>query len=310
MLDRKQRLRRGALTAVGMATAVVVLAGCGGDRPRQRAERAAPGRARRADKILDLFTPFFWIAVVIGVGVVGGDDLRRAALPREAGRGARARCRCTATPCSRSAGRSSRSLILAVMAVPTVATIFDLAKKPDGPRRRAHHGRRPAVVLAVRVHRRGQQFVTANEMHIPVGRPVSMRRSRRPHDGVIHSFWVPELNGKKDVVPGRTQFLKIEADKPGTYLGPVRRVLRALARRHADARDRADARPTTRRGSQRSSSRSTPRQRRSSTTTLEHEVGLRDVPLASSRRRRPATVGPNLTHARRPQHVRGRHLRR
>ena len=38
-------------------------------------------------------------------------------------------------------------------------------------------------------------------------------------NGVIHSFWVPALNGKKDVVPGRTQFLKLEADKPGVYLG-------------------------------------------------------------------------------------------
>ena len=38
-------------------------------------------------------------------------------------------------------------------------------------------------------------------------------------NGVIHSFWIPELNGKKDVVPGRTQFLTLEADKPGTFLG-------------------------------------------------------------------------------------------
>ena len=38
-------------------------------------------------------------------------------------------------------------------------------------------------------------------------------------NGVIHSFWVPAVNGKKDVVPGRKQFLKLEADKPGTYLG-------------------------------------------------------------------------------------------
>ena len=36
---------------------------------------------------------------------------------------------------------------------------------------------------------------------------------------MIHSFWVPELNGKKDVVPGRTQFLKIQASRPGTFLG-------------------------------------------------------------------------------------------
>ena len=38
-------------------------------------------------------------------------------------------------------------------------------------------------------------------------------------NGVNHSFWVPALNGKKDIVPGRKSFLKLEADKPGTYLG-------------------------------------------------------------------------------------------
>ena len=62
------------------------------------------------------------------------------------------------------------------------------------------------------------EFFTANEMHIPVGRPISMNVTA-PADGVIHSFWVPELNGKKDAVPGRNEFLKFEADEPGTYLG-------------------------------------------------------------------------------------------
>ena len=72
----------------------------------------------------------------------------------------------------------------------------------------------------------GNGVETANEMHIPVGQPVSLTLqaaacSPTPCylNGVIHSFWVPALNGKKDVVPGRTQFLKLEADKPGTYLG-------------------------------------------------------------------------------------------
>ncbi len=40
-----------------------------------------------------------------------------------------------------------------------------------------------------------------------------------PAEGVIHSFWIPELNGKKDAVPGRDAFLQFEADEPGTYLG-------------------------------------------------------------------------------------------
>ncbi len=58
--------------------------------------------------------------------------------------------------------------------------------------------------------------VTANEIHIPVGRPV--RLVLRSAD-VIHSFWVPQLAGKVDMIPGETTELLIEADDPGRYLG-------------------------------------------------------------------------------------------
>ena len=85
MLDRMQRLRRGALTAVGLATAVVLLASCGGTGPDNNQNALHPaGPAAR--KILNLMTPFFWVAVVIGAGVVGHDDLRRAPLPGAPGR--------------------------------------------------------------------------------------------------------------------------------------------------------------------------------------------------------------------------------
>ena len=57
---------------------------------------------------------------------------------------------------------------------------------------------------------------TANEIHIPVGRPVILRMSARD---VIHSFWVPNLSGKKDLVPGRTTETWIEADSVGIYRG-------------------------------------------------------------------------------------------
>ena len=67
MLDRMQRLRRGAVTAVGMATAVVVLAGCGGTGPHNHQNSLHPA-GPAAHKIINLFTPFFWVAVVIGVG--------------------------------------------------------------------------------------------------------------------------------------------------------------------------------------------------------------------------------------------------
>lgn len=59
-------------------------------------------------------------------------------------------------------------------------------------------------------------FETANEIHIPVGMPVLVRL----HGGdVIHSFWVPQLTGKTDTIPGQVNVSWLEADKPGRYLG-------------------------------------------------------------------------------------------
>lgn len=58
--------------------------------------------------------------------------------------------------------------------------------------------------------------VTANELHIPVGRPVMIRGTS--HD-VIHSFWVPNLHGKRDLIPSRITTEWIQADRPGRYRG-------------------------------------------------------------------------------------------
>jgi cytochrome c oxidase subunit 2 len=57
---------------------------------------------------------------------------------------------------------------------------------------------------------------TANEIHIPVGRPVQLKL--RSQD-VIHSFWVPNLNGKTDLVPGHLTTSWIRADRPGVFRG-------------------------------------------------------------------------------------------
>jgi cytochrome c oxidase subunit 2 len=59
-------------------------------------------------------------------------------------------------------------------------------------------------------------FETANELRIPVGRPVLLRLRS---DDVIHSFWVPGLHGKMDLIPGRTNVLRIDARRPGTWRG-------------------------------------------------------------------------------------------
>ena len=60
------------------------------------------------------------------------------------------------------------------------------------------------------------QFVTANEMYIPTGTDVRVRL--RTTD-VIHSFWIPQLSGKRDMVPGRVNELTLHARQPGRYRG-------------------------------------------------------------------------------------------
>jgi len=62
-----------------------------------------------------------------------------------------------------------------------------------------------------------REIVLANELRIPVGREVHLRLTTRD---VIHSFWVPQLAGKVDMVPGRVNALVLRADKPGIFRGP------------------------------------------------------------------------------------------
>ena len=59
-------------------------------------------------------------------------------------------------------------------------------------------------------------FATANELYIPIGRPVIVTLQA---DDVIHSFWVPNLHGKKDLIPGRIATIRFRADKPGEFTG-------------------------------------------------------------------------------------------
>lgn len=59
-------------------------------------------------------------------------------------------------------------------------------------------------------------FTTANELHVPVGETV---RIRLVSADVIHSFWVPGLQGKIDLIPGDTNEIRIHAEKAGTYRG-------------------------------------------------------------------------------------------
>lgn len=62
----------------------------------------------------------------------------------------------------------------------------------------------------------GEGVVTANEVHVPVGRTV---RVQLESADVIHSFWIPRLNGKTDTIPGHTNYTSFLAAAPGVYHG-------------------------------------------------------------------------------------------
>ena len=105
------------------------------------------------------------------------------------------------------------ALALLVIAIPTIQVIFRTQGAPA------------AQALDVTV--RGRQWwwefrypslgvVTANELHLPAGRPVAL--SLEGPD-VIHSFWVPQLGGKRDVIPGRVNRLTLVPERPGEYWG-------------------------------------------------------------------------------------------
>lgn len=86
----------------------------------------------------------------------------------------------------------------------------------------------------------GAEVATANELRLPVGRPVLLGLSSAE---VIHSLWIPELGGKMDMVPGRVNHLLLTASRPGVYRGQcaefcgeahARMALHAVAQPQAD----------------------------------------------------------------------------
>jgi cytochrome c oxidase subunit 2 len=106
------------------------------------------------------------------------------------------------------------ALILLMISIPTVRTIFKSQPRVA-----------PAGALEIKViaHQWWWEFQyadpgvkTANELHIPVGRPIRLDLLTTD---VIHSFWVPPLGGKRDLVPGQVNELTLIAREPGTYLG-------------------------------------------------------------------------------------------
>jgi len=106
------------------------------------------------------------------------------------------------------------ALILLVIAIPTIQVIF---------RTQSAAAPRNALVVTVRGWQWWWEFryptldvVTANELHLPMGRPVVLALEG---PDVIHSFWVPHLGGKRDVVPGRLNHITLTPERAGEYWG-------------------------------------------------------------------------------------------
>ena len=110
------------------------------------------------------------------------------------------------------------AVVLAIVAVPTVQTIFSTARvpatSPDG---------QPALKVEVIGHQWFWEFrypdlgiTTANELHVPLNRTVDLRMKSID---VIHSFWVPQFAGKRDVFPNRETRLWFTAKVPGEFPG-------------------------------------------------------------------------------------------
>ena len=105
------------------------------------------------------------------------------------------------------------AIILALVAVPTVLTIWKTQQRPPGE----------ALTVKVVGHQWWWEFqypelgiTTASDLHVPVGRTVEVDLESAD---VVHSFWFPAVAGKRDVVPGRTNHIWFTADSLGEYPG-------------------------------------------------------------------------------------------
>lgn len=224
-------MRKRLLWVPGLLALGLLLASCAPNASQDSLKPEGP----YAQTIKDLFVPVFWVAVVVFVIVEGGIVLimlkyrhrkNRDQLPSQVHGNTRLEIGWTILP----------AVVLAFVTVPTVATIWDLAQKPPAD----------ALHITVEGHQwwwgfrytdpdmttsfgDNEPIVVGDVMVIPAGRVVyldlaAVAAGAKDDAGVsdfevIHSFWVPQLAGKQDVVPGRTNHILLQADHPGTYYG-------------------------------------------------------------------------------------------
>ena len=198
-----------ALYGVGTA---VVLAGCASNAPQDTFAPKGPN----AQKIDTLQKPVFAVAGIIGVivfaavvyAVIKFRD-RGQPIPHQTHGNPALEITLTIIP----------ALILAVVGVFTFRTVFDLSKTDDTEMIINVTGQQWWWEYDYPVQNEygiTQPIITSGQLVIPVGTKVMLRQTSRD---VIHSYWIPSLNGKRDAVPGRVHLNRLEADEPGIYAG-------------------------------------------------------------------------------------------
>ena len=230
---------------LGLAALAVVAAACAPNATQSSLEPQG-SNARTIDA---LFWPVLWIAAAVFVLVEGlivyflfkyRHRAGRDRIPPQIHGNTKLEIGWTILP----------ALVLVGVAVPTVATIFELARKPTGPE---------VVNVTVIGHQwwwefrytdpelqvaEGVPLTTANQLYVPAQRPVYLSLECDPDTqagigrAVIHSYWIPELFGKQDCIPGHVNHISFSADQPGSYEGAC---FEFCGLSHANMRTRVEA---------------------------------------------------------------------
>lgn len=196
------------VAAIGTLSLLSNVVACSGGQFPQSALHPASDFGYALD---DLFRLIFWLA--LGVFVVVEGLLLYVILRYRARPGQPPPPRVHGNTLLETAWTLAPAVILVFVAVPTIQTIF----RTDGS---APEG---ALEIEVVGHRWWWEYrypeygiVTANELHVPQGRPVVLKLTSAD---VIHSFWAPRLGGKRDAIPRRENRIAFTADSLGVFLG-------------------------------------------------------------------------------------------
>jgi cytochrome c oxidase subunit 2 len=188
----------------------------------QNALQAAGPQARH---IAHLWWLMFWIstAVFAATGVAVASAVRRGIAQRRADPDTAP----TQGAVERSSERTLTVGVAVAVGLTAVTVVFLFAASVWTNRAIASLGAASAVTVKVVGHQwwweieyedavASRTFRTANEIHIPVGRPVVFKVTSKD---VIHSLWIPNLHGKRDLIPGYTTAIWMQADRPGVFRG-------------------------------------------------------------------------------------------